>query len=81
MLGFLTNWGGSTAGGFGAESGRGLRAFTTTVPGAGPGVGAGEVERADGAGLAIFAGDGLGAGEPWVDDDLACRSAGLGVER
>jgi hypothetical protein len=79
MLGFLTSWGGSTAGGFGAESGRGLRAFTT-VPGAGPG-GAGVVERADGARPAIIAGDGLGAGEPCVDDDLAHRSAGLGIER
>ena len=64
MLGFLASGGGSAAGGLGAESGRGLRALTTTVPGGGAGVGAGDAERVDGAGLAVIAGDGLGAGEP-----------------
>ena len=81
MLGFLASGGGSTAGGLGAASGSGLRALMVAVPGGGVGVGAGEAERVCGAGLAVIAGEGLCAGEPCVDDDLARRSAGIGVER
>jgi hypothetical protein len=80
MLGFLTRGGG----GVGAESGRGLRAFTAVEPAAGVDAGAGDVERLKGgevdAKLELGAGKGRGAGKfcAGVEYALQC-AAGLGV--
>ena len=75
MLGFLTR-----GGGVGAESGRGLRALTTTGPVCGVDTGAGDMEGFNGGGVGVRIELGAGEGRGAEGVDCALRyAAGLGV--